>query len=47
MENMYDDMVKNGFLTITDREKTLFSNSLDSIEEFISNYEKPVVRSYK
>ncbi|HJG55859.1 MAG TPA: LOG family protein [Staphylococcus arlettae] len=47
MENMYDDMVQNGFLTITDREKTLFSNSLDSIEEFISNYEKPVVRSYK
>lgn len=47
MENMYDDMVKNGFLTITDREKTLFSNSLDSIEEFIFNYEKPVVRSYK
>lgn len=47
MENMYDDMVKNGFLTLNDREKTLFSDSLDNVEEFISNYEKPTVRSYK
>lgn len=47
MENMYDDMVKNGFLTSNDREKTLFSDSLDNVEEFISNYEKPIVRSYK
>lgn len=47
MKNMYDDMVKNGFLTLTDREKTLFSDSLDNIEEFIINYEKPIIRSYK
>ncbi|MDH9183874.1 TIGR00730 family Rossman fold protein [Staphylococcus epidermidis] len=47
IENMYDAMVKNDFLTSTDREKILFSNSLDSIEDFIINYEKPTIRSYK
>lgn len=47
MKNMYDDMVENGFLTLNDREKTFFSDSLDNIEEFIINYEKPTVRSYK
>ncbi|ANQ64197.1 DNA-binding protein [Staphylococcus equorum] len=47
MEDMYDDMVKNGFLTLNDREKTLFSDSLEVIENFIVNYEKPSIRSYK
>ena len=46
MKNMYDDMVDNGFLTSIDREKTLFSDSLDFIEDFIANYEKPTIRSY-
>ncbi|WP_432724445.1 LOG family protein [Staphylococcus equorum] len=47
MEDMSDDMVKNGFLTLNDREKTLFSDSLEIIENFIVNYEKPSIRSYK
>lgn len=47
MEDMYDDMVKNGFLTLNDREKALFSDSLEVIENFIVNYEKPSIRSYK
>ncbi|WP_426428726.1 TIGR00730 family Rossman fold protein [Staphylococcus equorum] len=47
MEDMYDDMVKNVFLTLNDREKTLFSDSLEVIENFIVNYEKPSIRSYK
>ena len=47
MERMYNDMVENGFLTLNDRNKTLFNDSLEIVEDFILNYKKPKVRSYK
>lgn len=46
LKNMYDTMVKEGFLTEEDRNKILFSDSFDEIEEFIEKYEPPKVREY-
>ena len=46
LKNMYDTMVKEGFLTEEDRNKILFSDSFDEIEEFIGKYEPPRVREY-
>nr|EQB59611.1 hypothetical protein C297_p00235 [Kingella kingae KKC2005004457] len=39
-------MVSNEFLTQEDRDKILFSNSFQEIEEFIENYKVPKVRTY-
>lgn len=35
LKNMYDNMVKNGFLTKEDRSKLLFSEDFDEIDQFI------------
>lgn len=43
---MLEHMFKEGFLTSTDKEKTLFSENLGEIENFISNYKKPEIRKY-
>lgn len=37
----FDDMVVNGFLTTSDREKFLFSDNLEEIANFISKYKPP------
>ncbi|PIE78216.1 MAG: TIGR00730 family Rossman fold protein [Candidatus Delongbacteria bacterium] len=47
LKNYYDDMVKNGFLSESDRSKVLFADSFDEIDKFIKAYEPPVVRQYK
>lgn len=46
LKNLYDNMVKNDFLTQEDRSKTLFSDSFNEIDQFINNYTPPTIRSY-
>lgn len=46
IENFYDNMVINEFLTKEDRSKIFFSSSFDEINSFIENYEPPLVRQY-
>lgn len=46
LKDLYDSMVKNGFLTQADRDKTLFSNSLEEINQFITDYIPAEVRKY-
>ncbi|MBM5610583.1 TIGR00730 family Rossman fold protein [Listeria seeligeri] len=46
LRDLYDSMVKNDFLTQTDRDKTLFSNSLKEINQFITTYIPAEVRRY-
>ena len=46
IEQFYDQMVSNEFLTQEDRDKILFSKSFQEIEEFIKNYKAPKVRTY-
>ncbi|MBK3914489.1 TIGR00730 family Rossman fold protein [Listeria ivanovii subsp. ivanovii] len=46
LRDLYDNMVKNDFLTQTDRDKTLFSNSLKEINQFIIDYVPAEVRRY-
>ncbi len=38
---MFDNMTEKGFLTVEDREKLLFSDSLDEIFKFIADYQPP------
>lgn len=38
LEKYFDKMVEDGFLTKEDRKRTLFTDSIDEIEEFIVNY---------
>lgn len=38
MEKMFDDMTEKGFITKVDRDKLLFSDSLDEIFEFMRTY---------
>ena len=47
LAEFFDQMVKTNFLTLEDRQKILFSNSLDDIEQFIINYKAPIIRTYK
>lgn len=46
LEKFFDEMVSEGFLSKSDREKTLFSADLDEIESFINEYVKPEIRKY-
>ena len=46
IEQFYDQMVSNQFLTQEDRDKILFSTSFEEIEEFIKNYKAPKIRTY-
>lgn len=46
LARFYDEMVEEGFLTKEDRERILFSDSLEEIEAFILNYTPPEVRTY-
>ena len=38
LEQYFDKMVKEGFLTIDDRERTLFTDSIAEMQEFIVSY---------
>jgi hypothetical protein len=42
----YDKMVEEGFLTKTDRQKILVTDSLEEINTFISTYVPPDIRQY-
>ncbi|MDR2833535.1 MAG: TIGR00730 family Rossman fold protein [Streptococcaceae bacterium] len=44
---MYDSMVENGFLSVEDRQKMLFSTDFEEIEQFIKEFAAPELRSYK
>ncbi|MFC6179536.1 TIGR00730 family Rossman fold protein [Weissella sagaensis] len=46
LEDMFDNMVITGFLTVADRQKLLFSDSLDEIFNFMAHYEPPQIRTY-
>lgn len=46
IKDMYDKMVENAFLTKEDRDKILFTDSYEEIENFISNYTPPTLRKY-
>ncbi|WP_086315381.1 hypothetical protein A5821_002865 [Enterococcus sp. 7F3_DIV0205] len=47
LANFFDNMVGEGFLTEADREKIFFSDDLEQIQQFISEYTPPEIRSYK
>lgn len=47
LRTMFDEMTNKGFLTVADREKILFSNSLDAILDFMENYIPPKIRTYE
>ncbi len=47
LKAMFDNMVTNAFLPKDDREKLLFSNSLDNIYKFMNSYIPPKIRTYK
>ena len=40
LEQYFDKMVEEGFLAKEDREKTLFTDSVAEMNEFITNYNK-------
>ena len=40
LEQYFDKMVEEGFLTKEDRARTLFAKSVSEMEEFIDNYNK-------
>lgn len=46
LQDQYDDMVREGFLSQADRDKILFSDNLVEIEEFIKTYQAPKIRKY-
>lgn len=47
LKAFFDNMVVQGFLTQTDRDKTLFSADLGEIGAFIADYTPPEVRKYE
>lgn len=47
LKQQYDRMVEEGFLSQVDRDKILFSDDLDDIEDFILTYQAPEIRQYK
>lgn len=46
LKHFFDTMVEQGFLSAADRAKTLFSDDLNEIADFIANYTPPEVRRY-
>ena len=46
IQKFYNDMVDKGFLDKQDRDKILFSNSLNEIQSFIASYVPPSIRTY-
>lgn len=46
LQNMYDHMVSEGFLTSQARQKLLFTDSVSQIAEFMDSYVPPKIREY-
>ena len=46
IEDFFNKMVNEGFLSPEDNKNTLFSENINEIEEFIINYRKPKIRTY-
>ncbi|KRM95086.1 hypothetical protein FC19_GL002180 [Liquorilactobacillus aquaticus DSM 21051] len=46
LKTMFDEMTNKEFLTVADREKLLFSDSLDDIFSFMTSYVPPKIRTY-
>ena len=46
LKEMFDQMVGQGFLSQTDRDKVLFSENLGEIAHFIQTYQAPAIRPY-
>lgn len=46
LKHQYDLMVKEGFLSQDGRDRILFSNDLNEIDNFIKNYKIPEIRKY-
>lgn len=46
LAKMFDKMTSEGFLSSADRKKVLFSDSLDEIYTFMTNYTPPKIRQY-
>lgn len=46
LAKMFDKMTSEGFLSAADRKKVLFSDSLDEIYTFMTNYTPPKIRQY-
>lgn len=46
LKDMFDQMTQKAFLTVEDRQKLLFSDSLDQIFSFMENYIPPKIRKY-
>lgn len=47
LATMFDDMAAKGFLSQEDRNKILFSDSLETIHSFMANYVPPKIRGYQ
>ncbi|MCC7666932.1 TIGR00730 family Rossman fold protein [Liquorilactobacillus satsumensis] len=46
LKAMFDEMTAKDFLTVTDRKKLLFSDSLTEIFDFMAAYVPPEIRTY-
>lgn len=47
LQEMFDNMTDKEFLTKSDRDKLLFSDSLTEIFDFMENYIPPTIRQYE
>ncbi|RXK17456.1 TIGR00730 family Rossman fold protein [Macrococcus sp. DPC7161] len=47
IEQFYDSMVQNGFLTQSDRKNIYFCKTIESLESVIENFEKPEFTLYQ
>ncbi|WP_273751496.1 TIGR00730 family Rossman fold protein [Leuconostoc mesenteroides] len=47
LKKMFDTMTAQGFLSIEDRQKLFFSDSLEKIFNFMNNYIPPKIRQYQ
>lgn len=47
LKALYENMIKEGFLADDALDKLLFSDDLETIDNFIQNYQAPAIRKYK
>ncbi len=47
LKKFFDDMVREKFLSFEYRQKILFTDSLDEIDEFIKSYIPPKIKAYE
>lgn len=46
LKELFDDMVKSGFLSEADKSIMLFTDSIEEVEQFIENFKPVAVRTY-